>query len=741
MFFVKKYLVLLSDYEICNKMANKTRKKQKHKSKRQETAITNIQEVKVSTPAKKINDLYAYLIIIVFGFVLYANTLNHDYALDDAIVIIRNQFTQQGTSGISDILKYDTFTGFWLTSNPGKTAQQIQEEKKLVAGGRYRPLSLISFAVEIELFGKEIYDHNNEFLHYGNPKLSHFNNILLYILTTIILFMILKRFFPENKNGKWYLSFPFIISLLFLAHPIHTEAVANIKGRDEIMTLLGSLLALWFTIKYLDTNKSYNLILSSLFLFLGLLSKENAITFLAVIPLSVYYFTNHSLHKNFISLLPLLIAAGVFLVIRASILGVGGDKEIAQEIMNNPFINASESEKYATIFFTLWIYIKLLFYPHPLTYDYYPHQIEIINWGNPGAFLPLMFYLAIGVYAVYGLLKKKDVISYSIWFYLIPLSVVSNMFFPVGTFMNERFVFISSIGFCIFTGYLIYNYIPKFIKDAQSSSYAITMILIAILSLYSIKTISRNKAWENDFVLFTTDVKTSYNSAKSTCSAGGKILEEAQKPHIFENKALHDKYCLQAIEYLERSLEIYPEYIDALNLMGNAHFQYNMNIAKSLKYYNKVLRLRPRHNIAYSNSKIVIARAHGLINSGESVATYDEILSEVLELLKIRPDHAEAYHLAGTIYGRFKEDLHTAIKYFELAKKHNINIASFYRDFAVAYGMLHNYRDALNHFLKAQELDPDDVQTYYNIAITYNMIGDMPKANEYFAIYNRMKEK
>jgi protein O-mannosyl-transferase len=723
-------------------MANKTKKKIKKKNITKEEK--SVQEPKVSGFKNKFDlkkELYAYLTLIVFGFILYSNTINHDYALDDAIVITQNKFTQSGISGISDIFKYDTFTGFWLSSNPGKTAEQIQEEKKLVAGGRYRPLSLVSFAIELEFAGKEIRDHNNEFQYIGNPKISHFNNILLYILTCIILYMILRRFFPSNLSGRWYLSLPFLVSLLFMAHPIHTEAVANIKGRDEIMVLLGSLLAMWFTLKYLDTEKKHFLIFSGLFMFLGLLSKENAITFLAMIPISVYYFTNHPIRKNMFSLLPLLAASGIFLLIRGSILGMGGgEKEIAQEIMNNPFLHASDGEKFATIFFTLWMYLRLLFFPHPLTYDYYPYQVEIIDWANPAAFLPLLLYIGIGAFALYGLLKKKDVISYSIWFYLIPLSVVSNMFFPVGTFMNERFVFISSIGFCIFLGYILYKYIPKLIPERSSSNYVITLLILVILCLYSIKTISRNNAWENDLVLFTTDVETSFNSAKSTCSAGGKLLEEAQKPHISENKELHDEYCLQAIEYLERSLEIYPDYIDALNLMGNAQFQYDQNVANALKYYNRVLRLRPGHPVSYNNSRIVVTNGHGLLNAGNSPASYDEILEQLIVLLSIRPDHPEANHLAGTIYGRFKNDLNSALPYFDNAEKYGLDSPVFFRDFAVTYGLLQNYSEALNYFLKSLAKDPNDIQTYYNVAVTYMQLGNTEKSNEYFAIYNERLE-
>jgi len=686
---------------------------------------------------------FVLIVLTVFAFILYGNTLGNDYALDDAIVVTSNQFTQKGTDGIPDIFKYDTFVGFWLSSYQGKTAEQIQEEKKLVAGGRYRPLSLASFALEVEFFGKNIKDANGNIIYKGNPGVSHFINILLYLFTAFLLYIILFRLFPIGENTKWYFSFPFIAAVLFLAHPIHTEAVANIKGRDEIMTLLGSLSALWFTLKYLDKKKFYFLVLSSISLFLGLLSKENAITFLAIIPITVYYFTKNKLSENLKANIPLLLAAGIFLLIRGKILGFGGgEKEIAQEIMNNPFIHATGAEKIATIFFTLWMYIRLLVFPHPLTYDYYPNQIEIIGWSNPGAFLPLLFYLAIGIFAVYGMIKKKDMFSYSIWFYLLPLSVVSNLFFPVGTFMNERFVFISSIGFCLILGWLIFKYIPKLIKDSSTAQYFMGFVMIVILGLYSVKTISRNNAWENDLMLFTTDVQTSTNSAKSNCSAGGKLIEEAQKPENKNNPVVHDQMCLEAIGYLERSIEIYPDYVDALNLLGNAHYEYNFDIAKSLEYYTRVLKIRPYHNISYGNSKIVLQNSFNLLSTNNTASKPEDILKSCANLITVKSDFGEAYYLSGVLYGKYLNNLDSALVYFEKANTMSFDKSSgFYKDIGVAYGMKGYFEQALKSFNKAIELDPNDAQTYFNAGVTYQQMGDKINADIYLSKSEELKQK
>jgi len=693
-------------------------------------------------PAVKANP-YAMIVIIVLGAMLYANTLTHDYALDDAIVIYDNQFTSKGIAGIPDIFRYDTFTGFWMTSYPGVSAEKIQEDKKLVAGGRYRPLSLATFAMELQVFGDKSTLKGENPKITGRPYISHFNNIILYILTTLLLYKILVRLIPPKPETRWYISLPFVVSVLFLAHPIHTEAVANIKGRDEILTLLGSLLALWFTLKYLDTRKFINLIFSGVSLFLGLLSKENAITFLAVIPLTVYYFSKHKFVKTLGAYVPLLIAAGVFLLIRYSILGGGrGEKEIAEELMNNPFLYASVGEKFATIFLTLGKYLQLLFFPHPLTYDYYPKQIPIVGWNDWRPVVTLLAYLALGFYAIWGMIKKRDLISYSIWFYIIPLSVVSNIFFPVGTFMNERFIFISSIGFCILMGWIITGPLLQLSETLKMKATSLSIPLLCILLvLYSGKTFSRNKAWENDFVLFTTDVKTSYNSAKSTCSAGGKLIEQAQKSEIKKDTAIHNQYCRDAIKYLEQSIQIYPEYVDAINLLGNAWYEYTTNSVKALGCYTKVLSLKPYHGIALNNAKIIIMNSYGLLNAGKSSNTPEEILDAIQKLDKIKPGIPELYHLEGTIYGKYLQNIDTAIYYLSKSASLKNPNAGLYMDLGVAYGIKGNLPSALENFLKSFELNPSDAESWYNAGVTYYQMGNMAKANEYIGKSNQLKQQ
>ena len=113
--------------------------------------------------------LHAWLIFAI-SFLLYANTLTHNFCQDDSIVITENMFTTEGVSGFGGILGKDTFYGFF--KEEGKAA--------LVAGGRYRPFTLLMFAFEYQLFGK-------------NPFVGHLINVLLFgLMCVLIYFLMLK---------------------------------------------------------------------------------------------------------------------------------------------------------------------------------------------------------------------------------------------------------------------------------------------------------------------------------------------------------------------------------------------------------------------------------------------------------------------------------------------------------------------------------------------------------------------
>eukprot|EP01030_Chromulinospumella_sphaerica_P006560 gene6560-6416_t len=227
------------------------------------------------------------IILALLAFILYCNTFTHEFAHDDGIVIVKNEYVLEGFGGIHGILTKDAYDSYYRQLN---TTNQLK-------GGRYRPLSIVTFAIEQQFLGAVKEADVDSVLHqaisYGvsgpsqqqlvfNMHVRHVFSTLWYMLGVVVLLWFFR-----------YVTFPkyplvaFIAALLFTVHPVHTEVVANVKSRDEIMSLLFMCLTFIYAVKYEEDRrniKSY--VLGVLSLFLAFMSKEYAITMMVFIPMA-----------------------------------------------------------------------------------------------------------------------------------------------------------------------------------------------------------------------------------------------------------------------------------------------------------------------------------------------------------------------------------------------------------------------------------------------------------------------
>lgn len=516
------------------------------------------------------------LLLVGISFALYAAALKFGYVLDDQMVYWQNAYVQRGFAGIADIFGYDSFMGYF----------QKKENLFLLEGGRYRPLSLATFAVEVGLFGKD------------QAGVSHFINILLYGFTGIMLYRVLLGFFPLKEGGRWFFSAAFIGALLFIMHPLHSEAVANIKGRDEILALLFSLAALYASLKYFDTNRALWNWSAGLFLLFGLFAKENALTFLAVIPLTIWFFTKVPLNRVLTSSLPLFLAALVFIIIRFKALGFMLDHgKAVDDLMNNPFLGMSAGEKLATTFLTLGWYLKLLFWPYPLTHDYYPFHVPKVGWDDWRAIASLLLYLGMGIWAVLNI-KRRRIPAYAILFWILTLSIVSNLVVSVGTFMNERFVFMPSVAFCLLGGWFLALKLPEWLKEQQNRPYLLGAgVLALIVAAYGWVTFNRVPDWKDALSLNTSAVKSSPNSARAHCFYVTAIYDNV---YLKTKEPAEKAKWVDTMEYhINRSLEINPDYGSALVMKGAiaaARFEQDKQMDKLFHEFEIVLEKIPNNS-------------------------------------------------------------------------------------------------------------------------------------------------
>lgn len=194
---------------------------------------------------------YNYFVIVILAFIIYGQSVTYKFNMDDELVTVGNTRVEKGFDGIKEILD-----GYYYEDDMGYKYG-------------YRPVSQITFALEYQLFGE-------------NPHFSHFVNVCLYILICCLIFYFLSVYiaFP-NK------FMPLLITLFFLVHPLHVEAVASIKNREELLAFLFPFLGLILSLKAIDTKRWYLFLLVAICNFLAIYSKQSSLALMVSIPFLV----------------------------------------------------------------------------------------------------------------------------------------------------------------------------------------------------------------------------------------------------------------------------------------------------------------------------------------------------------------------------------------------------------------------------------------------------------------------
>jgi tetratricopeptide (TPR) repeat protein len=614
-----------------------------------------------NNPASKINStethkrVFRILGFFVFGIALliYLNTLNHSYVLDDFSTIKDNRVTTQGPKAIGDIFSHYYRYGYYTSDD-----------------GLYRPLPVAIFAIEWWLAP-------------NNPSLAHFVNIMLYALTGWLLFMTLKKLM-KNYN----VILPFIVTLLFIAHPIHTEVVANIKSLDELLGFLFSFSAIFFLCDYFEKKSIRTLAIGIFFFFLALLSKESAITMLVGIPLCFLYFKKEKRNEIIISTIGLFLMAALFLLIRAYFLSKSISTEPTDALLN-PLLSAKDAlHQFSNAMRIMGYYIRLLVFPRPLIYDYSFNQIPLVNSFDPLSILSALFYVGLLTYGIIGFFKRQ-LLAFGVLFYLLSLIVFSNLFFLLGVSMAERFVYFASLGFSFSVGVLLMKWTNTSFEartyNNLNSFWIANRNLIFVSSLivfvYSAGTISRNRDWKDNFTLFSHDVEYMPNNARAHSFLGNEIIKTLA---VNENdSAQYIQMNLNGIEALKQSIEIYPKNIDALNCLGTAYQRIN-RLSEAESYYKQALAL---NSTDYSY----------IANFYMNMRDYDSAIKYYSKIVQINPKQLDALVCLG-----------------------------------IANGAKNQFKAAISYLKQAAVIQPEGSQIYYYLSSAYKYSGDSINAEKFY---------
>lgn len=631
------------------------------------------------TPIQPLIKKYAFLLIAVVGIIAYMNSLNGSFQFDDGYHIVEG----------SKIKNIDNV----LTAAHWKAIGD-------------RPLAFFTLAVNYKL-------------NHLDPTGYHVVNLIFHILAGFMAFLLTLQIlslpvFRKNKTVGDYKVFIAIFSaLIFITHPIQTGAVSYIVQR---MTVMAALFYMWAVLLYIRGRnvhlekpavkawKPYAYYAAAFFAgFLGIISKQNAVTFpLAFILVEIFFIRNEQLKHDRKFLIVLSSVIGFFILLGIILYGLPREYD-----------KISRGEYLITQFRVMVKYWQLLFLPVNQHLDYY-WPISVTLWGAK-ELLSLLFLLATIGLGVWLYRKNWLIASFAIFWFYLTLSIESTII-PIRDVIFEHRLYMAVFGFGFAISYYIFDFL-----GSKKEKYAI--IALSILTLaYVGASIGRNAVWKNPYTLWSDSTE--------------KDPKRERAWYWLASYYMTEKDNENAMKSYNTSIECNPSFPLAYN--GRANLKKDNNDLKgAIMDYDKAIALDPKYVTAFYNRGIANAAMNKL---DEAIKDYDQsiklgnvasavyynrgnakrrakdskgAIEDYNDAIKIDPGYALAYFNRGLTKAQMQNH-EDAIADMDIAIKLDPKNHLFYNGKGVSLIALNKYQDAVKNFDLCIQLKPDFGQAYFN---------------------------
>ena len=504
------------------------------------------------------------LALFVVAVLLYGPTSSYDYAWDDKLVITANDYTKRGIRGLRDV-----FTK--RVSIPYKS--------------EYRPVPQALHAIEYDLFG-------------GSPRAGHSFNVLWYGLACVMVYGFVRFTFVRAHE-----AFAFLVALLFAVHPLHVEVVANIKGRDEILSLLFGLSSVVLLVKAMERPRWLAWIGGVACFALACLSKSNAVTLLAVVPLVAWFRSNETrISRRILVSIAVIAACSVALValIRHLQSTVSAETQLHLEstVLNNVFLWTSRPRTIVpTALVIVARYLRLFAIPHPLIHLYGYDQVPLSTWRDALTWLVVAGLLATAV-AILRTWKGKAPPVFGVFFFAITYSPYSNLWFYAPDTMADRYMFVPSIGLAIVVVYGLWRLAGADLRQPSIGSArarACAAFFVVMLLGHGVRTLLGSRDWRNDATLIYNRIRYLENNAAAQAVYGHTLAQEAYRASDPETRRARKGEAMRAFM---RAIEIYPDFQAAWIAAGRLFAEQGFDEKAELAFL-KAQRLEPLSPEAY----------------------------------------------------------------------------------------------------------------------------------------------
>jgi protein O-mannosyl-transferase len=566
------------------------------------------------------------ILIPALGFILYGNTLHGTFLWDDEYLVQRNPYIRT-FSQLTTLLTTDIGYG---------------------GGNRfgfYRPVQMLTYTLDYAFGGLNVFVY-------------HLTNLLLHTTAALCVYHLAALLFGPGLV-------PLATSLLFMAHPVHVEAVAYISGRADPLALLFMLLAF---IAYLRHPGRHSLLSSTLIVLAyssALLSKELSLVLPALLLLYHYAFGHRIKWQPLSAVLALTC---IFVVARLTVL-----KHIPP---GNDALQADTTllQRTPGFFAAMTSYARLLVAPFDLHMEY---GTPLFTFSQPAVIAGILIFGSLVAFAAIAKKRNPPIFFCLMWF-LITLLPVSNLY-PLNAYMAEHWLYLPSLGIFMAVGYGLNR---LWIRENKVLVGLGVVILASLTCFYSALTIRQNRRWEGPLPFYEWTRKFAPDSPKVLNDLGRQYdlrgrNEEAEElyrkairmqptsPLPFNNLGfLYQKLerYEEAKAMYEKALELDPSYADALNNLGV--------LSEATGKYEEAVRLYDRAIAAYPGFALGYAN---LGNALVSVGNNDDAINAYQNALRLDGTLTGAQHNLGLLYARMGRKSEATLMFEQIVHREPAN--------------------------------------------------------------------
>ncbi|XP_072252706.1 protein O-mannosyl-transferase TMTC4 isoform X2 [Leuresthes tenuis] len=645
-------------------------------------------------PLPQLAPVPAKVTVALVALLCFINSYDGEFVFDDSEAIINNK-DLKSTTPLNNIWRND-FWGSNLSSNSSHKS--------------YRPLTVLTFRLNYLIAGG---------LH---PIGFHVLNIILHAVISALMidvFAVLIGGLAFDDKGRTLNHAPktsLLAAIFFAAHPVHTESVAGIVGRADLLC------ALFFQLSFLTYCRAFNkgsdrdyrfsvqwVVVSLLLCAAALLCKEQGITVLGVNA-----------------------AFDVLLICNVNVY------ELSQRLLFRK--NQLDIMNY-NYYYSLNAWLLLC--PWWLCFDWSMGCVPLIKSATDWRMVWLLLLWCVLIGLISQALCSQDsqrrrTLTLGLVLLVVPFLPACNIFFRVGFVIAERVLYLSSAGYCLLLAYSLGHCCCRWSKHRK----LLCVMVFALVCMYVVRCALRSHQWRSEQSLFT--------SALTVCPLNAKV-------HYNVGKNLADRgNTTAAVRYYREAVRLHPTYVHAMNNLGNILKEKN-ELIEAEQLLSKAVSIQPDFAAAWMNLGIV----------QNSLQKFEEAEQSYWNAIRFRRKYPDCYYNLGRLYAdqnRHVDALNAWRNATVLKPDHSLawnnmvilldNIGNLGQaeligrealrllpndhtimfSLANVLGKLQKYKESEGFFLHALRINPNAASCHGNLAVLYHRWGKLELAKKHYEL-------